>query len=159
MVTKVNITVLEEIDKEQIIAKIVRYDELEAELDEMWSYVEKKKNQRWLWYAIDHKTRTILAYVFSKRKDKVFKKLKKALKKFGIKRFFTDDWGAYQRNIPKAKHVVGKNNTQRIERKNLNLRTRIKRLVRKTICFSKSEKMHDIVIGLFINIHEFKIVI
>ncbi len=40
-----------------------------------------------------------------------------------------------------------------------NLRTRIKRLVRKTICFSKSEKMHDIVIGLFINITEFKILI
>ncbi len=67
--------------------------------------------------------------------------------------------GAYLRNIPKAKHVVGKNNTQRIERKNLNLRTRIKRLVRKTIFFSKSEKMHDIVIGLFINITEFKILI
>jgi insertion element IS1 protein InsB len=31
------------------------------------------------------------------------------------------------------------------------LRTRIKRLARKTICFSKSEEMHDGVIGLFIN--------
>ncbi len=111
-----------------------------------------------MWYAIDHKTRTILAYEFDKRKDKVFKKLKKASKKFGIKRLFTDDWGAYQRNIPKAKHVVGKNNTHRIERKNLNIRTRIKRIVRKPICFSKSEKTHDIVIGLFISIHGFKIV-
>jgi IS1 family transposase len=26
----------------------------EAEVDEMWSVAEKKKNQRWLWYAIDH---------------------------------------------------------------------------------------------------------
>jgi insertion element IS1 protein InsB len=25
----------------------------EAELDEMWSFVGKKKNQRWLWHAID----------------------------------------------------------------------------------------------------------
>ncbi|MBD2463520.1 transposase, partial [Oscillatoria sp. FACHB-1407] len=32
----------------------------------------------------------------------------------------------------------GKANTQKIERKHLTLRTRIKRLVRKTICFSKS---------------------
>ncbi|VAW88371.1 hypothetical protein MNBD_GAMMA16-701 [hydrothermal vent metagenome] len=38
-----------------------------------------------------------------------------------------------------------------MERKNLNLRTWIKRLTRKTSCFSKSEKMHDIVIGLLIN--------
>jgi hypothetical protein len=31
----------------------------------------------------------------------------------------------------------------------------IKRLVRKTICFSKSIQMHDIVIGLFVNRYEF----
>jgi insertion element IS1 protein InsB len=40
-------------------------------------------------------------------------------------------------------------------RKHLTLRTRIKRLMRKTICFSKSIQMHDIVIGLFINRYEF----
>jgi insertion element IS1 protein InsB len=42
-----------------------------------------------------------------------------------------------------------------IERKHLTLRTRIKRLVRKTIRFSKSIQMHDIVISLFINRYEF----
>ena len=47
----------------------------------------------------------------------------------------------------------------RIERKHLQLRTRIKRLTRKTICFSKSELMHDLVIGLFINRYEFGLVI
>lgn len=35
------------------------------------------------------------------------------------------------------------------------LRTRIKRLTRKTICFSKSIQMHDIVLGLFVNRYEF----
>ena len=52
-------------------------------------------------------------------------------------------------------HVVGKRRTQQLERKHLTLRTRIKRLVRKTICFSRSVQMHDIVIGLFINRFEF----
>ena len=46
---------------------------------------------------------------------------------------------------------TGKRNTQRIERKYMTLRTRIKRFARKTICFSKSIQMHDIVIGLFVN--------
>lgn len=50
---------------------------------------------------------------------------------------------------------VGQQNMQRIENKQLNLRTRIKRLVRKTICFSKTTLMHDVVIGLFINRYEF----
>jgi IS1 family transposase len=39
--------------------------------------------------------------------------------------------------------------------KHINLRTRIKRLMRRTICFSKTEQMHDLVIGLFINRYEF----
>jgi hypothetical protein len=54
-----------------------------------------------------------------------------------------------------AKHQVGRRNTQKIERKNLNLRTWIKRLTRKTICFSMSVLMHDTVIGLLINKIEF----
>ena len=52
-------------------------------------------------------------------------------------------------------HEVGKQHTQKIERKHLTLRTRIKRLARKTICFSKSILMHDIVLGLFVNRYEF----
>jgi len=127
----------------------------EAELDEQWSFVGRKSNQRWVWYAVEHSTNTILAYVFGKRKDHVFKKLKALLAPLKIKRFYTDDWGAYKRHIDSDKHEVGKCNTQKIERKNLNLRTWIKRLTRKTICFSKSEKMHDIVIGLLINKIEF----
>jgi len=127
----------------------------EAELDEMWSYVAKKKNQRWLWHAIDHVSGKTLAYVLGPRKEETFLKLKKLLKPFGIKKYYTDKWGAYSRHIEPEHHFPGKRNTQKIERKHLNLRTRLKRLVRKTICFSKSEVMHDIVIGLFINRYEF----
>ena len=47
----------------------------EAEMDEQWSYVGKKSEQRWLWYAIDHASSTILAYVFGRRKDEVFQHL------------------------------------------------------------------------------------
>jgi hypothetical protein len=51
------------------------------------------------------------------------------------------DWVAEIRGIRKRKHLT--------------LRTRIKRLVRKTICFSKTTQMHDIVIGLFVNRYAF----
>ncbi len=130
-------------------------DPPEAELDERWSYVGRKDNQRWLWHAIDRETRKVLAYVFGERKDRVFLDLKGLLEPFGIKRFYTDDWGAYERNLAPEQQIIGKQNTQKIERKHLTLRTRIKRLARKTICFSKTEQMHDIVIGLFINRYEF----
>jgi len=105
--------------------------------------------------AIDHASSTILAYVFGRRKDDVFKQLEALLEPFNISRYYTDDWGAYERHLDAGKHQVGKQNTQKIERKNLNLRTWIKRLTRKTICFSKSVLMHDTVIGLLINKVEF----
>jgi insertion element IS1 protein InsB len=85
----------------------------------------------------------------------VFVKLKQLLAPFGMTRFYTDDWGTYQRKLPTQQHTIGKENTQKIERKHLTLRTQIKRLARKTICFSKSIRMHDIVIGLFVNRYEF----
>lgn len=89
------------------------------------------------------------------RKDQVFLELKGLLEPFGMSRFYTDDWGAYQRHLDPEQPIIGKENTQKIERKHLTLRTRIKRLARKTICFSKIEQMHDIVIGLFVNRYEF----
>lgn len=127
----------------------------EAEMDEMWSFVGHKGQQRWLWHAIDHQSGAVLAYVLGEHKDAVFLQLKKLLAPFHIRRFYTDDWGAYQRHIPATYHEIGKRNTQKIERKHLTLRTRIKRLARKTICFSKSIQMHDIVLGLFINRYAF----
>jgi insertion element IS1 protein InsB len=127
----------------------------EAEMDEQWSYVGNKFNQRWLWYAVDHATNIVLAFVFGKRKDDVFKALKALLEPLGISRYYTDDWGAYERHLDSEKYEVGKRNTQKIERKNLNFRTWIKRLTRKTICFSKLEILHDTVIGLLINKVEF----
>lgn len=125
----------------------------------MWSFVGNKGNQRWLWHALDRCSGQVLAYVFGGRKDEVFLELKKLLLPFGIKKYCTDGWGAYERHIPPEQHEVGNRKTQRIERKHLRLRTRIKRLTRKTICYSRSEEMHDIVIGLFINRYEFEVAI
>lgn len=94
-------------------------------------------------------------FVFSKRKDNVLLKLKNLLSPFNIKAYFTDSLSAYRKLLDANKHIEGKLNTQRIERKFLTLRTRIKRLARKTICFSKNELMHDTIIGLYINRYEF----
>ncbi len=128
---------------------------LEAEVDEQWSFIGKKSHQRWLWYAVDHDTNEVLAFTFGARQDEVFRDLQDHLKGFPIERYYTDNWGAYSRNLDPECHQIGKDQTQKIERKNLNWRTWIKRLARKTLCFSKLEIMHDTVIGLLINKVEF----
>ena len=44
---------------------------------------------------------------------------------------------------------------QKIERKHLTLRTRLKRFARRTLCYSRSRVMHDLLIGLYMNRVEF----
>ena len=121
----------------------------------MWSFVGAKESARWLWHALDHRTGRVLAYVVGTRKDAVFLKLKALLAPFGITRYYTDKVSVYQRHLPPAQHTVGKLTMQKIERKHLTLRTRLKRLARKTPCFSRSRVMHDLLIGLYMNRVEF----
>jgi insertion element IS1 protein InsB len=126
-----------------------------AEVDEMWRFVQRKAHQRWWWQAIDHLSGVVLAYASGSRADRVFVELKQLLKPFGLAPFYTDGAGVYDRHLPPSAHTVGKIHTQQIERKHLTLRTRSKRLARKTLCFSKSIFLHDTVIGLFVNRYEF----
>ena len=128
---------------------------LSAELDEQWSYCGSKKNQEWLWWATEHEHNIPLAFCFGTREYKNLDVLLSYLKPFNIKIHYTDNNFAYSSRIAEENLHIGKRDTQKIERNHLTLRTRIKRLARKTICFSKSEEIHKAVIGAFINIHYF----
>ena len=126
-----------------------------AELDEMWSFVGTKARVRWLWHALAPHTGKVLAYVVGPRKAAVFLKLHALLAPFGITHYYTDKAGVYQRHLPLAQHTVGKLTMQKIERKHLTLRIRLKHLARKTLYFSCSRVMHDLFIGLYMNHVEF----
>lgn len=121
-----------------------------AEVDEMWSFVGTKQAPRWLWHALNHRTGEVLASVCGRREDHACLELKALLVPFGIRRFYPAGWGADKRHVDPDQHEGGKPQTQHLERNQLTLRTRIKRWVRKTSCFSTSLQMHDRVIGLFI---------
>lgn len=79
-----------EINSEPVM--VVRVEE--AQMDEMWSFVQSKKQQRWLWSAIDHRTGKMLAYVLAPHEDAALVKLKQLLNPFGLSHFYTDGWGA-----------------------------------------------------------------
>ncbi|MBF0290512.1 MAG: IS1 family transposase [SAR324 cluster bacterium] len=121
------------------------------ELDEQWSYVHSKANQQWLWYAWSRDKKCILYYVIGKRTDASCKKLLEGIRDCQIEDYYTDNWQSYSKCIPASKHFISKKYTQGIERNNLNFRTHLKRLHRKTICFSKDQSMHEAVIKLYIN--------
>ena len=124
-------------------------------MDEMWSFYHDKKHQIWLWWAVEHETNIPLAYTFGTREHKYLDKLLDLLKPFPIRTVYADNNFAYEKKIKDKVLIRGKKNTQKIERNHLTLRTRLKRLARKTICFSKDKDIHQSVIGTFINIYFF----
>jgi insertion element IS1 protein InsB len=101
----VNHAVLRLLHPEQVEVEICRSEELDQrrglifELDKRRSFVRRKANPRWLWHAIDHRSGKVLAYMFGRRRDEVFLELKKRLGPFGITRYYTEGWGAYERHL------------------------------------------------------------
>ena len=121
----------------------------EVEVDELWSVVGKKEQQAWRRYAFEPRSHQIVAWTVGERTDQTCRRLLRQLRGCQVLRFCTDRWKSYQKLIPWAQHWVGTQWTQAIERQNLNFRTHLKRVQWRTICFSKSRRMHEAIINLY----------
>ena len=129
------------------------------EADELWSYVQKKKNPQWLWLVMHSKTRQILAMEVGARDgktaEKLFAKLPESVKKKA--KYYTDLFSGYYEALEYSRHKpVGKGSgkTSYIERFNCTLRQRCSRLVRRTLSFSKKLLNHIGMIKYFICDHK-----
>jgi IS1 family transposase len=127
----------------------------ELELDELWSFVRKKSRKRWIWIALSRRTRQVVAYVVGDRSAATCRKLWQRIPAlYRMAHCYTDFWEAYRQVIPADQHTAcGKDSglTAHVERWNNTLRQRLARFVRKTLSFSKSERMHEICLRLFIH--------
>ena len=128
-------------------------------MDEMRSRVYSKQSPCWLWHAINHENGDVIAFVLGSRGHEMLWELLDLLYSLDIEIevVYSDDNYAYHDIIPRNILQTGKRNTQKIERKHLTFRTRLKCLARKTICYSKSLEMHKIKFSLLINHLEFNI--
>jgi insertion element IS1 protein InsB len=129
--------------------------QLEAEADEMWSFVQKRANKQWIWIAMDAKTRQIIAYYVGDRSRDNAKQLwaKIPLVYREQATFHTDQYDAYTGVIPAERHrAITKKarKTNHIDRFNNTLRQRASRLVRETLSFSKKLANHIGAIKYFI---------
>ena len=128
---------------------------LEAEADELWSFVQRRSNKQWVWLAFEPETRQVLAFYVGDRSRRsarqLWKRVPRAYREQAT--FYTDDWEAYRQVIPEAQHEVcakGSGHTNSVERFNCTLRQRVSRLVRKTLSFSKKQANHVGAIKYFI---------
>lgn len=113
------------------------------EVDEMWTYVSncKEREVKWVTHAINRKTNQVVDFVVGRRTKENLAIIINKLKILYPKKIITDKLSSYPNLIYPVNHDTTRYSNNKIERSNLNLRTHIKRLSRKTICYSKSEKM------------------
>jgi insertion element IS1 protein InsB len=128
---------------------------LEAEADELCSFVGKKANKRWLWLALDARSRQVLAFHVGDRSRSSARQLWNRLPAVYREHaaFHTDAYAPYGRVIPQAQHRVitkAARKTNHVERFNGTLRQRLSRLTRSTLSFSKSLTNHISAIRYFI---------
>ena len=129
---------------------------LTVQLDELWSFVDDKGNEQWVWLAIDVETREIVGCYIGDRSGEAAKALWQSLpavyRQCAV--CYTDFWVSYPVALPSKRHrALGKESglTSYIERFNNTLRQRVSRLVRKTLSFSKDLNNHIRAIWNFIH--------
>jgi len=125
------------------------------ELDELWSFVRKRANKRWIWIALCRATRQVVAYAVGDRSAATCRKLWEQIPAdYRRAHCYSDFWEAYSLVIPAEQHTAtGKESglTAHVERWNNTLRQRLGRFVRKSLSFSKSEAMHELCLRLFLH--------
>jgi IS1 family transposase/transposase-like protein len=121
------------------------------EVDEMKTYIRgcSDKHAVWVTYALNRKTKQVVDFVVGSRTKETLDKVIKKVKLLNPSRIVTDNYVAYIKLIKPINHDTRKAQNNRIERSNLNLRTHLKRLTRKTICYSKSMEMLEACLLLY----------
>ncbi|ADQ82754.1 IS1 family transposase [Riemerella anatipestifer] len=110
----------------------------EYEVDEICSYVRHKGNKIWITYAMERDSGNVVSFSIGRRTKTTLSKVITTLLYSRPKRIYTDGLHHYRYLIPQNIHKVSRYGTNKIERLNLTLRTKLRRLNRRTICFSKS---------------------
>ena len=111
------------------------------EVNELCTYYKNKTKLLWLVYAIDKNTGSVADFAIGSRTKATLNKVVGTLLMSQAKKIFTDQLCLYTFLIPQLVHCTMRHGTNQIERRNLTLRTHLKRLNRRTICFSRSKAM------------------
>ena len=119
------------------------------ELDEMFTYIGNKERRICIAYAIDRETRNVVSYAVGRRNRTTLRMVVNTLLLSETSQIRTDKCPLYPLLIPHEIHHVKQRGINYIERKNLTLRTHLKRLNRKTLGYSKSILVLNAVLRIY----------
>jgi insertion element IS1 protein InsB len=108
------------------------------QVDELFTYIGNKNNRVCIAYSLEIASGNVIDIVVGRRNKTNLQKIISTLILSSAAAITTDKLNIYKELIPKETHSTKFRGINRIERMNLSLRTMLKRLGRKTICYSKS---------------------
>jgi IS1 family transposase/transposase-like protein len=111
------------------------------EVDELRTFIKNKKKLIWVVCAYCRNTKQIVRYSVGRRTNNTLIKVIDSLQLASAKRIYTDKLRQYKTLINEKIHSVKQYGTNHVERFHLSLRTHLKRLCRRTICYSRSTLM------------------
>ena len=115
----------------------------------MRTFIKKKNRLVWIVYALEKQTKKVICFHVGRRTNKTLKKVITSLELSEAQKIITDKLKNYKYLISEQIHSTKFRVINHIERKNLTLRTHLKRLNRKTICFSKSLVILDSILRIY----------
>lgn len=128
--------------------KITKQDK-EFQVDELRTFHKKRLKPIWITYTFSLQTRKIHAFHVGYRTIEIFKNLLLPIIRTESKIIYTDKLNTYSSVIPSEIHSTRFRSTNHIERNHLSLRTHLKRLNRKTICYSKNMNVLSAILTIY----------
>ena len=119
----------------------------EYEVDEIKTFVGRKKDHIRVVYALNCADKSVVCFSAGPRTSETLSKVTDKLANARL--IYTDKLRQYKTLISPEIHRTAHRGTNHIERHNLTIRTHIKRLTRRTICFSRKAIMLYAVLKIY----------
>ncbi len=109
-----------------------------VQVDELHTFIGRKSKEVYVIYSWSQELKRVLSMTVGTRSKVNLRLIVNPLLEAEVQSINTDKYSGYKGVVPIKKHTTFKRRNNGIERQNLTLRTHLKRLNRRTICFSKS---------------------
>lgn len=133
----------------KIIPPKLTIEDREFQVDELRTFHKKRLKPIWITYTFSLHTRKIHTFHVGYRTIEIFKKLLNPIIQTKPTKIYTDKLNTYRLVIPSALHSTRFRSTNHIERNHLSLRTHLKRLNRKTICYTKNMDILSAILTIY----------
>jgi IS1 family transposase len=121
------------------------------EIDELRTYVHKKSNPVWIAFALNRRTKQVVAFRIGRRNKRHLISLVDTVLSTMPNTIYTDCLNIYKHIVPAKLHSVKRGGINHIERFHLSLRQRLKRLSRRTLGFSKLKSLMEATVRIALN--------